>query len=126
MDDWSEDNFGNEGARDYLSMLTTQLVATITAIFNNKSRLRPEEDGETMLMPSVDVLAQLCERCDAVPPKPDLVRQWAKKYLKAFAASADRVHPDEECQTRRRKVIENTFRWLQGLSDSYWESEDAI
>jgi hypothetical protein len=124
MDDWSEDNFGNEGARDYLSMLTTQLVATITAIMNNKSRLRPEEDGESMLMPSVDVLAQLCERCDAVPPKPDTIRQWSRKYLKAFDASADSVHPDVACQTRRRKVIENTFRWLQSLSDSYWESED--
>jgi hypothetical protein len=117
-----EDNFANDGARDYLAMLTTQLVATINSIEANPSRLDLDEDGESMLMPSVEILALLCERAGAVPPKPARVRQWAKKYLELYDETIDRSNPSPEYRTGRRKVIENTFHWLESLADSYWTS----
>jgi hypothetical protein len=115
-----EDNFANDGARDYLAMLTTQLVATISAIESNPARLAPDEDGESMLMPSVEILALLCERAGAVPPKPAVVRQWAKKYLEKFDRTIDGSNPTPEHKGGRRTVIANTFHWLESLADSYW------
>src|SRR5262249_47921537 len=67
---------GNDGAMPYLAMLTARLVATITEVVGDEARLDPDEDGETMLMPSVDVLACLCERYGAEPPRPDAVHEW--------------------------------------------------
>ena len=120
METCGVDNFANDGARDYLAMLTTQMVATITAIVGNPARLELDEDGESMLMPSVEILALLCERANAVPPKPALVRQWAKKYLDLYDDTVDRSNPSLEHKHARRKVIENTFHWMQSLADSYW------
>src|SRR5579862_6981050 len=120
METLGEDNFANEGARDYLKMLTTQLVATITAIMANPARLALDEDGESMLMPSVEILALLCERANAEPPKPALVQKWHAKYLQMYDKTIDGLKPSPEYKVGRRTVIENTFRWLESLADSYW------
>ena len=32
MEDWTEDNFGNQGARDYLAVLTARLLANINQV----------------------------------------------------------------------------------------------
>lgn len=120
MGTFAADNFGNDGAREYLALLTAKLVATITEIMAHKGRLALDEDGETMLMPSVELLALLCERYDAVPPKPDAVQKWARKYLKVYDAGVEALGLDAEFKVARRKAIDNTFRWLQGLAESYW------
>ena len=111
-----EDNFGNSSARAYLGMLTAKLVATINEVFADEERLEPDEDGESLFMPSVDVLALLCERYAAKPPQPDTVRQWHDTYLKKFDAA--KVGPNAEFRGKRRMVIENTFRWLESLAES--------
>ena len=120
MGTFAEDNFGNDGAREYLALLNAKLVATITEIMASKSRLALDEDGETMLMPSVELLALLCERYDAVPPKPETVQKWARKYLKVYDATLDTLDLGAGFTSGRRRVIENTFRWLRGLAESYW------
>lgn len=116
----AEHNFGNEGAMEYLALQTAKLVATITEIMADPERLELDEDGESMLMPSVEILALLCERYGAMPPKPAVVRQWRQKYLDSYDRSIDKVTSDGKFKTARRKVIENTFRWLESLSESYW------
>jgi hypothetical protein len=120
-DDWTEDNFGNDGARDYLAMLTAKLVATIREVIVDDERIAPDEDGESLLMPSVEVLALLCERYDAAPPRPTTVKQWHEKYLAAFDAGIDKMDPAPAFKTARRKVITKTFRWLESLSESYYD-----
>lgn len=119
MSDWAEHNFGNDGARDYLAMLITRLVADISAVVNDAERLPPEEDGESNLMPAVEVLALLCERYDAAPPRLATVRGWHDKYLAAF--DGGKLKAGASFKAARRKVIENTFRWLEGLAESYHE-----
>ena len=114
-------NFANNGAMDYLAMLTAKLVATIKEIMADPERLALDEDGETMLMPSVDILALLCERYNASPPKPATVQQWSQKYLQLYDDTIDEVNADSEYQIARRKAIEQTFRWLESLSESYWD-----
>lgn len=117
---FSEENFGNDGAMDYLAMLTARLVATITEILANAERLELDEDGESMFMPSVEVLALLCERYNAKPPKPATVQKWHSKYLQVFDRGIDALKPKPEFKTKRRKVIENTFRWLESVAQTYW------
>lgn len=120
MGEWTKDNFGNDGARDYLAMMTAKLVATIREVVADDERIVPDEDGESLLMPSVEILALLCERCFAAPPRPATVKQWRDKYLAAYDAGIDRLNIPAEHKAERRRVIENTFRWLSGLSESYF------
>jgi len=116
-----DDNFASEGARDYLSLLAAKLVATITEIYREKDRLALDEDGEAMFMPSVELLALLCERYALETPKPGTVKQWEERYLRVYDRSAEDCYPDDEFRKSRRKVIERTFHWLLSLSESYWD-----
>jgi hypothetical protein len=122
MGTFSADNFGNDGAQDYLAMQTAKLVATIKEVLADEERRRPDEDGETLLMPSVEILALLCERYGTAPPKPATVRQWGEKYLAAYDQGADRLRQSAEFKAERRKVIDKTFRWLSSLAESHWAS----
>jgi hypothetical protein len=115
-----EDNFANEGAREYLALLAAKLLATINEVFVDAERLELDEDGESMFMPSVELLALLCERYDVTPPKPTSIEQWQSRYLQVYDAGIDGYNPDARFKTERRKVIEKTFRWLLSLSESYW------
>jgi hypothetical protein len=118
------DNFGNDGARAYLAMLAAKLVATVTEILGGGERLDLDEDGESMFMPSVELLALLCERYDARPPRPESVKHWAEKYLAVYDAQIDKQKPKVKAEYKagRRRAIENTFRWLEGLAESYWQT----
>lgn len=120
MSEWREDNFGSQGARDFLAMQIARLIATVNDIIKDPERCSADEDGETMLMPCVEVLAMLCERYDAIPPKPATVDQWHSAYLDVFDRTIDELEPPEEYKAARRKVIENTFRWLESLSANHW------
>jgi hypothetical protein len=120
MSEWSEDNFGNEGARDYLAMMTAKLVATIREVIADDERITPDEDGESLLMPSLEILALLCERCGAAPPRPAVIQQWRDKYLAAFDAGHQALNLDADSLQARRRVIDNTFRWLESLSETYY------
>ncbi len=121
METFAEHNFGNDGALEYLALLTARLMATITEIMADPERMELDEDGESMLMPSVEVLALLCERYNAVPPKPKTVRQWSQKYLEMYDQTINRLKPRADFKAARRKVIDHTFRWLEGLAESYWD-----
>jgi hypothetical protein len=116
---WTEDNFGNDGARQFLQMQVTRLVATIHDIVHSPDRLAPDDDGESMLMPCIEVLAILCERYDVAPPKLDVIQHWHRSYLAAFEQGFEEMEPPPGLKARRRRVIDTTFHWLESLSESY-------
>ena len=118
---WDVGNFDNDGGMDFLSMQTMQLTATITAVAGDEARLELDEDGETLFMPSVELLALLCERYNAEPPRPALVRQWHEKYLEVYDRGIDALNTSPEFKVDRRKAIEKTFRWLESLAESFWD-----
>src|SRR5437660_92983 len=122
MGNWGDDNFANDGARDYLSLLAAKLVATITEVYRDKERLALDEDGEAMFMPSVELLALLCERYALEPPKPATIKQWEERYLRVYDKTAAGCYADKEFQASRRKAIERTFHWLMSLSESHGDS----
>jgi hypothetical protein len=119
MPGWTEENFGNDAARQFIEMQAARLVTTIHDIIGSKDRIAPDDDGESMLMPCVEVLALLCERYDIPPPKSATVQTWHKAYLAAFDAGFDAMKPPAGLKAKRRKKIEQTFRWLESLSESY-------
>jgi hypothetical protein len=123
MGTFAEHNFGNDGAMDYLAMLIAKLVATINEVVSDDARVAPDEDGESLLMPSVEVLALLCERYGAEPPRPEVVRQWSEKYLDVYDRTIDRLRPKPGFKAARRKVIDRTFRWLESLAETHWAGE---
>jgi hypothetical protein len=120
MGTFAEHNFGNDGAMQYLAMLIAKLVATINEVVADKSRIALDEDGETLLMPSVEILALLCERYGAEPPRPETVRQWSDKYLDVYDRTIDKLRPKPGFKAARRKVIDRTFRWLESLAETHW------
>ena len=78
--DWTEDNFGNDGARDYLAMHDGPAGRRPSARWSaTTTGIDPDEDGESLLMPSVEMLALLCERCNAAPPRPATVQAVARR-----------------------------------------------
>ncbi len=104
-------------------MQTMQLTAAITAVAEDESRLQLAEDGETLFMPCVELLAMLCERYHAEPPRPAAVREWHEKYLEVYDCGIDRLKTTDEFKVARRKLIEKTFRWLESrLSESFWDA----
>lgn len=117
-----DDNFAGEGARNYLAVLAAKLVATVTEVYRDKERLSLTEDGEAMFMPSIELLALLCERYAVEPPKPATVEKWEERYLKVYDKTAAKCYPDEAFRTSRRKVIERTFHWLRSLSETHWQT----
>jgi hypothetical protein len=117
----AEDNFGNDGARDYLSMLGAKLVATVTEIHRDEERLSLDEDGESMFMPSVELLALLTERYALPPPRPSVVTGWRDHYLRIYDREIKSYNSDPHFRAARRKTIESTFRWLLSLAESYWD-----
>lgn len=122
MGTWAEGNFDNDGSLDYLAGLNHQLTTAIEEVLADQMRVRLDEDGEAILMPSVEILALLCERYNAAPPKETTVQQWRKKYLQVFDKQIDGLQPKADFKTRRRRVIDHTFEWLEGLARSYWQS----
>ena len=118
---WDVGNFDNDGAMDFLSMQTMHLTATISAVAGDAERLDLDEDGETLFMPSVELLALLCERYNAEPPRASVVRQWHDAYLAAYDRGIDGLNPQGDFKVGRRKAIEKTFRWLESLAESFWD-----
>jgi hypothetical protein len=116
---WTEDNFGSDGARQFLQMQAARLLGVIREVAADPERLDPAEDGESMLMPCVEVLSLLCERYDVAPPPVAAIRGWHEAYLKAFDKGFDAMKPPPGLKVSRRKVIEKTFRWLESLAESY-------
>ena len=119
---WGVDNFDNDGAMDYLSMQTMHLTATIKAVVADDARLELDEDGETLLMPSVELLALLCERYNAEPPRPNRCGSGGINTWTVFDRDIDELAPSPEFKVGRRKAIEKTFRWLESLSESFWDA----
>jgi hypothetical protein len=110
MGSWGDENFANDGARDYLSMLAAKLVATVTEIYRDEERLALDEDGEAMFMPSIELLALLCERYAATPPMPPLVKQWQERYLQVFDETVEGFNPDPEFQASRLNEVVSSRR----------------
>ena len=120
MGTWAEGNFDNDGALDYVGDLTDELAQKIENCFENETASL-DEDGESILMPSIEILAILHEQCHSAPPKPDQIQNWKARYLDIFEEEIDGLDPDGEFKIKRRKVIDDTFDRLLRASKTFWK-----
>jgi hypothetical protein len=121
MGTWGEGNFDDDGALDYLAEVLRSLVQRIEDVFADEGRLMLDEEGEAILMPSVQIISTLCEHCGGVPPTEATVKKWRKKYLRIFDKQIDGLSPKGDFKVRRRAVIENTFARLEEQARRFWK-----
>lgn len=120
MDQWQPGNFDSAGAGEFLTELIDDIEDTIEEIFDDEERFALDDDAEYILMPSVELMALLCERYGAKPPKVKKVQKWRKKYLKMFDKQIDALEPPPGYKDERRQTIDKTFAWLEGVATSYY------
>ncbi len=122
MHTWAAGNFDNDDAMDYLGEVIELLSERVDEILADKRRRRLDEEGEGRLMPSVELIALLCERYNVRPPREKTIHKWREKYLKVFDGEIDGLDPKPGYKDERRKTIEKTFEWLESLSRTFWEN----
>jgi hypothetical protein len=122
MGTWAAGNFDNDGALDYLAEVMDSLQMRIEDTLADEDLVSLDEDGETVLMPSIHITALLCERCHGAPPKADIVRCWREKYLQVFDEQIDGLQPHPDFKTQRREIIKATFDDLEQQARAFWKS----
>lgn len=116
MGTFGESNFANDGALDYVNDLVDRLAATVDECLADEERSALDEEGEAVIMPSVEIIALLCEQCSAVPPTQETVNRWREQYLHIYDEEIDYLDPKPTFKEKRRAVIERTFERLAQLS----------
>lgn len=118
MGTWAEGNYANDGALDYVGELIDQLTNTINECFEEDGA-DLDEGGESMLVPSVDLIRVISQHCGASPPEPAVVKKWQKKYLKIYDEQIDDLDPSGTYKTDRREIIVKTFADLLKHSEEF-------
>jgi hypothetical protein len=98
-------------------------IKEINAIYADEARLRLDEDGEAILIPSVVVLTLLCEHCHTVLPRNLDVMAWKARYLAMFDEQIDGLGPVPGHKEKRRAVIVATFDQLIQHHHRVWQRE---
>jgi hypothetical protein len=108
MGTWGPGNFQNDGALDWLAEVVDELEETVLSRIDTPAA-DIDEEGESHLMPAVELLATLADRHGAIPPHPDVVSAWAANYLQRYDGRIDALAPSADYKKERRDVIEATF-----------------
>jgi hypothetical protein len=121
---WGSGNVENDGAGDYAGGIIGQLEATIEDCLADEDRAALDEDGEAIPMPSVDLIAVICEHCREASPAVDVVQRWRDSYLRIFDEQVDGLDPAPKFKQERRQVIVDTFARLEQYAQWFW-GDDA-
>lgn len=125
MGTWGAGNFENDGALDYLGNLVASLIATVNECLADPDRSSLDLGGEAVVMPSVDIIALLCERYDAPAPGESLVARWHEQYLRIYDEQIDSLDPRPDYKEHRRATIEQTFERLESLAQQWAARETS-
>jgi hypothetical protein len=120
VDQWQPGNFDSAGANQFLGELIDDLCESIEEILDDDERFALDDDAEYILMPSVELIALLCERYNTKPPKVKKIQKWRKKYLKMYDAQIDALEPPGDYKAKRRQVIDKTFAWLESVATTHY------
>lgn len=124
MGRWGTGNFEDDGAADYRDEWVERLAATVTEILDDEDRAALDEEGEAVLVPTVEIIAILCEQCGAYPPEESVVSEWRDRYLQIYDDQIEGLEPRGKFGAERRAVIEQTFeRLLNDIRAYMTESE---
>src|SRR5690348_11151133 len=114
MGTWGAGNFQNDGALDYLGEVIGHLAENVEELLGADLGT-----GERTLMPSVAMIATLCEHHNGVPPKLADVERWKQSYLATYDAEIDGYAPQGDFKAERRAAIAATFEALAKISREF-------
>lgn len=109
MGTWGGGNFENDGALDYLDGVMDGLVAQIEECFETEDGADLDGEGESELVPTVEILSVLHDHFGGKLPEVSTVEAWKNKYLEIFDDQIDALEPGGDYKKKRRQVIETTF-----------------
>ena len=89
------------------------LLQRIESIIGDPVAVQLDEQGEDILMPSVELLALLYETYGGTFPEPATVRSWRDLYLTGYDGYIDSLSPRPGYKEERRRAIEQTFDRLE-------------
>lgn len=120
MGTWGAGNFDNDGALDYVGEVEHELVRRIEEILADEDRRALDEEGESVLLPTVEMLSVLHEHCRFGLPQLETVRRWKVRYLATFDEQIESLGPRPGFAEARRGVIEASFLKLEAQA---WDAE---
>ncbi len=123
---WDEGVFDNDGASDYVADLVEQMEARIEQILADDDRSMLDEEGDSVLVPTVELICIICTHVNTPTPRLEVVRHWQEKYLGIYDDQIDNFEPQSEYKLNRRIVIEDTFQRLALLAQSWEEIINRI
>ena len=112
MGTWGVGVFENDAALDFINAEIDRHVSAVEDILADESRFRLDEDAEGELMPRVELLALLCERCGGVLPSKLDIGTWKTRYLEMYDEQIDALEPADDYKQQRRVVIAEAFNRL--------------
>src|ERR1043166_9009468 len=86
---WGAGNFDNDRALDYAGEVEEELVSRIEEILADEERCALDEEGEGVLMPTVEMLSVLHEHCRLGLPERETIQRWKAQYLSVFDEHID-------------------------------------
>lgn len=81
MGTWGTGTFQNDAALDFINVEVDRHISAIEEIFRDEARFNLDEDAEGELMPRIEILLALCERCHGVLQKNMDIAAWKARYL---------------------------------------------
>ena len=125
MGSWGSGNFDSDGAANYLVTVINRLRAEVDEVLTDADRSSVDEDGEAVVVPTVQIISVLVEHCQAAPPEPAVVSVWRDKYLAIYDAQIDGMDPVPGYKEERRQVIVETFAKLEKQACAFWKDLNA-
>lgn len=120
MSTWGAGTFQNDAALDFINTEIDRHISTIEKIFGDESRFHLDEDAEGELMPRIEILLALCERCHGVLKEHVDFAVWKMRYLTMYDDEIDGMVRTDNLKQQRRAVIVDTFDRLIQQHAAQW------
>lgn len=121
MSTWGASTFQNDAALDFINAEIDRHVSAIEEIFGDELRFNLDEDVEGELMPRVEILIALCERCHGVLQENMDIAAWKARYLTMYDEQINGMEPSDDLKQQRRAVIADTFDRLVDHHRKQWQ-----
>src|SRR5262245_52794665 len=118
MGTWGAGNFENDTAAEHLIRLCEPLVEQIRNAVAQPELMEPDEYDSGVMMANVEILAVLAANIGRTEqsaiggmifpfPFPSVkeIKQWKREYLKVWDNYIDKLEPQEDHKSQRRRVI---------------------
>lgn len=121
MSTWGASTFQNDAALDFINIEIDRQVSAIEKIFGDESRFSLDENAEGELMPRIEILLALCERCHGVLQENVNIAAWKTRYLAMYDEQIDGMAPTDSLKQQRRAVVVDTFDRLIEQHAAQWQ-----